>query len=919
MIGSMLWKEYREHRAVWAALAAVGLAALVGLPRAFPPEPAQEQLYRDGLAGVAVALAWAYGMVCGAMLLAGEAENGTQGYLDLLPAPRLPLWLAKALAGGLFVLLQVAVLAVLGYQKELLPRRLAPAGALALLYAGALGLGWGLCCSARGRSVLSSIGWAIFTQMLLLPVLQLICLIPLLFVGFVTGVRWPEGAAVLLGAALAVALPWPVSALRYSKQDRERAPLFLRGGRPRAAPDESWRASFWLARRQVRGFGRALVLFCLAAGFPVAAMGLVLWPVFSLVVGVLCGVTVFFDEQGGPYRFLGDQRLPLTRLWLVKAGVRLGVGLLGLAALLVPSVLVLLIDLIQRPLRIAESESVLGRIFHAPLVGLTIPPALFLFAPALYGFALGHLCGVVFRKALVAVVVAFGVSVLLLSLWAPSFVAGGLQAWQVLLVPLVLILGAWLLLRPWATDRLLSRAAAARLGGVVLACVALTVAGVWYRAGEFLDVPEPEGFRPFVAGLPTPEQNEAGRAVRGGLARLDALTAGSAWAKSAAGANARDPVREAVKSIRNSPYRGWPKQPEEAGPAGEQLDALFREYWWQQLAEARGKPVGVVEDPRLRTVAAPDRDFQPAYLAGSLLPARGLMLQHKGDPAAFVDLLDTALTMVRNLENASPDKMVSLARSVESTQLAALERWLEALPNRADVLRRAGEVLARHRARRPPTAYDVELVEYLIGLNSLDQMQEWLKQRLGSFGGRGLTLDPELLAYAWRVPWERERQLRLLRAFHWGRVVIPQSAMQYLWLVTPLSSWHAGRAGPGHNRRLAALEAARLCVALRLYQAEQGRPAKTLEALVPKYLPAVPADPFDGRPFRYRLSEGEEIGWTRNHARGEVNSRRVPKGQGILWSVGEDGHDDGGKQQQSGDVRQPGQDIISLVPPPAKE
>ena len=57
-------------------------------------------------------------------------------------------------------------------------------------------------------------------------------------------------------------------------------------------------------------------------GFLSLADGLILWPVATLLVGVLCGATAFADEQQGPFRFLGDQRLPLGRFWLVKVGVR---------------------------------------------------------------------------------------------------------------------------------------------------------------------------------------------------------------------------------------------------------------------------------------------------------------------------------------------------------------------------------------------------------------------------------------------------------------------------------------------------------------------------------------------------------------------------------------------------------------------
>jgi hypothetical protein len=45
----------------------------------------------------------------------------------------------------------------------------------------------------------------------------------------------------------------------------------------------------------------------------------------------------------------------------------------------------------------------------------------------------------------------------------------------------------------------------------------------------------------------------------------------------------------------------------------------------------------------------------------------------------------------------------------------------------------------------------------------------------------------------------------------------------------------------------------------------------------------------------------------------------VPAGQGILWAVGEDHHDDGGVQQgklSSGTTF--GEDLIYLVPPPPR-
>ena len=61
-------------------------------------------------------------------------------------------------------------------------------------------------------------------------------------------------------------------------------------------------------------------------------------------------------------------------------------------------------------------------------------------------------------------------------------------------------------------------------------------------------------------------------------------------------------------------------------------------------------------------------------------------------------------------------------------------------------------------------------------------------------------------------------------------------------------------------------------LALRLYRKENGRYPENLQQLVPKYLPSVPIDPYDGKPLRYR---------------------KLQKGFRV-WSVGGNRKDDGG-------------------------
>jgi hypothetical protein len=73
-------------------------------------------------------------------------------------------------------------------------------------------------------------------------------------------------------------------------------------------------------------------------------------------------------------------------------------------------------------------------------------------------------------------------------------------------------------------------------------------------------------------------------------------------------------------------------------------------------------------------------------------------------------------------------------------------------------------------------------------------------------------------------------------------------------------------------------------LALRLYRKENGRYPENLQQLVPKYLPSVPIDPYDGKPLRYRkLAKGFKV-----------------------WSVGGNRKDDGGVKvrdwQRKGDL-----------------
>lgn len=78
-----------------------------------------------------------------------------------------------------------------------------------------------------------------------------------------------------------------------------------------------------------------------------------------------------------------------------------------------------------------------------------------------------------------------------------------------------------------------------------------------------------------------------------------------------------------------------------------------------------------------------------------------------------------------------------------------------------------------------------------------------------------------------------------------------------------------------HIRSIAQLNTARVGLAIQRYRLATGNIPDTLTELVPTYLDTIPKDPFDGRPLRY---EKLETGF-------------------VVYSIGEDGRDDGGKER----------------------
>jgi hypothetical protein len=203
----------------------------------------------------------------------------------------------------------------------------------------------------------------------------------------------------------------------------------------------------------------------------------------------------------------------------------------------------------------------------------------------------------------------------------------------------------------------------------------------------------------------------------------------------------------------------------------------------------------------------------------------------------------------------------------------------------------------------------------------LDDAARWLFT--GANSSAPALLERDLVTLALQTPWEKERARRFLHALTISRLKEAQTPYWQLPLQARLANRNSApvddtclvnflpdgnhgsitseqwerlladsrlllrlfviwpRGEPlGEAYSLRRVRAARLKLALTLYQIDEGKPAQRLAQLVPRFLEELPVDPFNGRQFRYVDSSVQIRG-----PDGEIQGM----GQGILESVGPDG------------------------------
>jgi hypothetical protein len=1003
VIKELAWKEYREQRAVWIVMTLLTLFLTVGLPIALGSGGigARDLANQVSAITLAVVLAAAYGLICGSILFAGEQEFQTLALLDRLTGWRTPIWGAKLVVGcGLVVAHGLLVSSILT------SRGLEPGGAwmawwqqwllwIALLVGFALeGLAFGMAVSATCRNALSAAGLSVIIYALSWELTGAVV------TGIVRGVFQLRPStvqdlvlyhlpfALCLHAAIAVCTLW-VSWRIFCRDDVRRGlngtllrdlpvamPSFRRPNEQAwaiaGADPFRWLCVFWLVLRQawpamvvLSVAGLALVATFRSYG-PAADLWLFAWPSFSIIVGAVCGLGVFLGEQGrGAERFLGDQRLPVGRIWTIKTG-----AWLLLAVTVCAAVLLDIVPFIQwiETVHLAETREGSAVQLRTATVG-----GIYLVLWLVYGFAIGQFCARVARKPVVA---AF-VSLLLCPvavIWWPSLVCGGLSVWQVFAAPLVLLAATRLTLWEWVAGGPHAGWSPTLIGSAALSALCLA-GGVEYRVWQIPNVGGPLDVREYVNKLPTPTENKAGQRTRAALEELDRrwwesqhlspVTRSAEVPKTSRSAIVGDPLDEVLV-----------KGPE---AHNEHLDIrlkyVFRDNWAKRENDLPDLTLGMLGDPRSPRDYSVTSRFPNPSLGVRLICARALQVNDTGEA---LDHLAIALAIIRNAQNHAVYEEEVAALSSQQGVFQTFEKCLLAVPpfSRMDVnvshdeiaallahkgvffdawlladrrlLRKGLKILSRHASELPSFSDHLE-AEYVVIGNKLKNSELWLKE--------------EVVAVALSAPWEQERQSRLLNATFAGllraaRCSYPEWLAQYqppqrhgsAANILATAGWQQAPQGPGSSLNLdrlgglidasllsqlvirpgwgcrlpydvvvCRLRALELQVALALFQLEKGRPARTLDELVPSYLSELPLDPFTGRPFGYRVSIGERLHTLSTQGRVIGETRDVAPGQGVVWSAGPDAVDNGGTAGGTDfpwydPRREEGADLIFLVP-----
>ncbi len=279
--------------------------------------------------------------------------------------------------------------------------------------------------------------------------------------------------------------------------------------------------------------------------------------------------------------------------------------------------------------------------------------------------------------------------------------------------------------------------------------------------------------------------------------------------------------------------------------------------------------------------------------AARLLALQAIERTAAGQTEQAAEALIAGLRLGGALEN-EPVLISGLVRiACDAIIMEQVQRWASRCRPKAETLKRVETALAEE--------VDPDMVKhwilgercfgmdayrtYVLGPNRAAGIEQMAGVLPAGGGGAFLRVIPDayfkmdMLAYidlmngyldALRQPYPQS----LIRAAHVGQDMEHQIPRYYIIVRMLLPA--LGRVFSEGQRHMARMESARLALAVLRYRAKHERLPETLDALVPEVLDALPPDPFNAEPLRYKQ---DADGF-------------------VIYAVGENGEDDGGKTQR---------------------
>lgn len=860
MIRSLLWKDAREHFATVLTLCLGGIGFMIGIGGLMALEPGNTPMRTAQATGLCILLlAPGIALLLGSLFLGSDKENGVSAWLDSLPEPAWKIWLAR---NAFAIVSQLVLVAAWGIFWLVIyaPREklLEPEMVVVLLFCSLVGIAWGQWGMHRSRTVFGGFGNGLLGLVgagigVYAVVAVLIYLLFIAGKGFGLEDRYllnPEIAGfALMVVILCLPFIWVFLGLYRDWGITSRA----------SHPLVSTTLKLWWV--SIQSLTRPFLIMAaigLVLGFMLSESFLI-WPIWSLSMGVVSGLCVLSLDQNGPGQFHGSMRAFRPFLLDLRA---IPAFVLGLIVNLMP-MLPLGISAIFRGIMRQGPDQHLAELFW-PGIGQFIPFGAYVCLWWGAGFGTALWCSFFLEKSVVAFVVSWGLGALVSSVWVPALFGGSLSVlWIFGLVAVFWFLGRYLY-RGFVSQNLAK--AGPQSFALMVACVGLfcglgIVNRMYPSRGQAED--------PFSLEEISQELKNTNPKLEDEIRRHLVDTR-----RGTVGGSQFQFLPESAEILLNSPVSGWsekvihylkdvaPKNSKElAGEwtVPEQVVALFG---ITQAGRVLSEPYYWINEGQYISMQMQSRGIYALWEA-----SRGT----KGAEEKFANEIDRILYLGECLAHKSHAQNFNYGESLERFAYQMVDYHLSQNKPTEVGLSALAKVLEKVGARSKQVKPMTREVGFWISRKSNENRSFWRKiHSQGPTFADKPWVDAywQLVDFALSAPWEKERARKLVN--NWFSSNPPTDRygpqVQYDYELDLIPYWHLNTWNtPGPNRRHSIEQRgqmtevihnlAKTAVALKRFRIAKGAWPKALSELSPAYLKEVPKDPYSQGDFGFRIFE----------------------------------------------------------------